>query len=224
MSALFVTATGTDVGKTFVTAGLIRALRRAGRQVDALKPVVSGFEMPNAAASDPGVLLAALGHAVTVQALDRISPWRFTAPLSPDMAAGLEGRAVDFDRLNAICRDRIAAAPDVLLIEGVGGIMAPLDESHTVLDWMVALGLPVLLVAGSYLGAISHTLSALEVLNQRGLRVVSIVVSESAGGTVDLGQTAAAIRRFTAQDVVELPRLPDDTAAHPAFDRLAALV
>ena len=224
MSALFVTATGTDIGKTFVTAGLIRALRRAGRQVEALKPVVSGFAMPSAAASDPGVLLTALGRAVTGQELDRISPWRFKAPLSPDMAARLEGGTVDFDRLNAFCRDRIAAAGDVLLIEGVGGIMTPLDESHTVLNWMIALGLPVLLVAGSYLGTISHTLSSMDVLAQRGLGVISVVVSESVGATVDLNQTAAAIRRFATPEVIELPRLPGETGAHPAFERLAALV
>ncbi len=223
MSALFITATGTDVGKTFVTAGLIRALRSAGRQVDALKPVVSGFEMPAAAASDPGVLLAALGRSATPQELDRISPWRFKAPLSPDMAARLDGRCVDFEALVTLCRDRIAAA-DALLIEGVGGIMAPLDETHTVLDWMVALKLPVLLVAGSYLGTISHTLSALYVLERRGLRVAAVAVSETAGSTVGLNDTAAAIARFTAQRVIGLPRLLGAAVTHPAIEELAALV
>ena len=67
-----------------------------------------------------------------------------------------------------------------MLIEGVGGIMVPLDERHTVLDWMSALRLPVLLVAGSYLGTISHTLTALHVLAQRNLDIAAVVVSESA--------------------------------------------
>ena len=89
-----------------------------------------------------------------------MSPWRFAAPLAPDMAAAREGRALDFDRPDRVCRHAIDARTDVLLIEGIGGIMVPLDERHTVLDWMVALRLPVLLVAGSYLGTISHTLTA----------------------------------------------------------------
>ena len=87
MGAIFIAGTGTDVGKTYVTAALIRALRRAGRDVDALKPVVSGFDATEWAESDPGRLLAALGEPPTPASLERISPWRFTAPLAPPMAA-----------------------------------------------------------------------------------------------------------------------------------------
>src|SRR5262245_55446687 len=103
MGALFITATGTDIGKTFVTAGLIRHLRESGRSVEALKPVVSGFEETNAAASDPAVLLAALGRPMSD--MESIAPWRFKTPLSPDMAAAREGRALDFAALVAFCRD-----------------------------------------------------------------------------------------------------------------------
>src|SRR5689334_6196325 len=137
MGALFITATGTDIGKTFVTAGLIAELRAAGRSVHAIKPVVSGFDPAHSAGSDPAVLLDALERSTAD--LDAISPWRFKAPLAPDMAAGQEGRSVDFAALVAFSRDAIAAARDVLLIEGVGGIMVPLDDRHTVLDWMAEL-------------------------------------------------------------------------------------
>ena len=81
------------------------------------------------------------------------------APLSPDMAAGRENRASTSTRWSTFCRAAIAAT-GTLLIEGVGGIMVPLDDQRTVLDWMVALNIPLLLVAGGYLGAISHTLTA----------------------------------------------------------------
>src|SRR3546814_10354844 len=106
-----------------------------------------------------------------------MSPWRFRAPLSPDMAAAREGRTVPFDDLVDHCRDRLAAAAGPLLIEGVGGAMVPLDECHTVLDWMAALALPALLVSGTYLGAISHTLTALAALDARGISVSGIVLS-----------------------------------------------
>ena len=220
MTALFVTATGTDIGKTFVTAGLVRAFIRAGRTVDALKPVISGFTMDALAASDTGVLLDAMGRDLNVAEAERISPWRFKAPLSPDMAAEAEGAAIDFDALLAFSRDRIAARKDTLLIEGVGGIMVPLDGHHTTLDWMDALQLPVLLVAGSYLGTISHTLSALDVLERRGLQVATVVVSETAGSTVGLDQTVTAVQRFTPTNVVGLPRNGDEAV----FDRLAVLI
>jgi dethiobiotin synthetase len=224
MTALFVTATGTDIGKTFVTAGLIRALRRAGRTVDAAKPVISGFSMNRLGESDTGALLAAMGRPLHAQEAARLSPWRFTAPLSPDMAAEAEGKTLDFDRLIADSRHRIAAAEDILLIEGVGGIMVPLDDRHTVLDWMAALNLPVLLVAGSYLGTISHTLSAADVLTRQGLKIAALVISETEGSTVGLDQTAATLRRFVPAEieVLALPRL--DGQDHRVFERLAQLI
>ena len=159
MSAVFITATGTDIGKTFVTAGLIRHLRASGRDVDALKPVVTGFDPAHPEASDAGVLLAALGRPVIAAEIARISPCRFSAPLSPDMAARRERRDIDFDALMDFSAGAVARAKGTLLIEGIGGVMVPLDDRHTVLDWMVALTCPVMLVTGSYLGSLSHTLT-----------------------------------------------------------------
>ncbi len=201
MSAYFITGAGTDVGKTFVACGLARRLKAR-----ALKPVASGFDAGNAAASDAGALLTAMGCPVTPDEIDAISPWRFTAPLSPDMAAAREGKAIDFSAVVAFSR---AAAAETLLVEGVGGVMVPLDDRHTTLDWMTALGFPVILVGGSYLGAISHTLSAFEVLRSRGLTVAALVTSESPDSTVPLDDTVRSIARFTAPlTPVKMPRDP----------------
>lgn len=224
MSVVFITGAGTDVGKTFVAAGLIAAWRDAGRSVAAVKPVASGYREDQIAASDPGRLLAALGRPVTAAAAAAIAPWRFAAPLSPDMAARREGRQVDFTALLTFCRASIADHPGDLVIEGIGGIMVPLDERHTVLDWMAGLAVPVVLVAGSLLGSLSHSLSALAVLRQRGLAVAALVVSESADSTVPFDETVAVITRFAgAVPVLGLPRLAA-AATHPIFLRLAALL
>ena len=102
MAAYFVTSTGTDIGKTFVTAGLIRYLREAGQAVHALKPVVSGYNSSVVETSDPAVLLAALGRQVSADEVESIAPWRFRAPLSPDLAAAREGRSIDFDAINRV--------------------------------------------------------------------------------------------------------------------------
>ncbi len=162
MTAIFITATGTDVGKTFVAASLIGHFRQMGRTVEAIKPVVSGFDPAKATTSDPAVLLRALGVSLTAEAIERMSPWRFRAPLSPDLAAQHEGRRIDVDDVIAYCQSAVDQRQDLLLIEGVGGIMVPLDGERTVLDVMMALQLPLILVTGSYLGTISHTLTALE--------------------------------------------------------------
>lgn len=224
MTAIFITATGTDVGKTFVCVSLIRHLRQMGRIVDAIKPVVSGFDPDRPEASDPGILLRALDLPLTPQEIERTSPWRFRAAMSPDLAAQREGRRIDVDAVISFCQDAIARRQDILLIEGIGGIMVPLDEQRTVLDVMMALQLPLILVAGSYLGTISHTLTALDALFRRDMKLLAIIVSETPGSTVPLDDTVAAIARF-AQPVIALPRRqPPQTDERAgtlaAFDRI----
>jgi dethiobiotin synthetase len=225
MAAYFVTSTGTDIGKTFVSAGLIRYLREAGHTAEALKPVVSGYDPSVVETSDPAVLLAALGRPVAADEIERIAPWRFRAPVSPDVAAAREGRSIDFDTLLAFSRRAIDGANGMLFIEGVGGIMVPLDAEHTVLDWMAALKIPLILVVGGYLGTISHTLTALDVLAMRHLKIAAIVVSESELNPVELDDTVASIARFAhGTGVVGLPRLPGGINQHPAFAEIAALL
>jgi dethiobiotin synthetase len=225
MTAFFITATGTDIGKTFVSAGLIRHMHATGRPVAAIKPVVSGFDPNTWQESDPAALLLALGRPVALAQVEHISPWRFKAPLSPHMAARHEGRAIAFHELVEFCRRSMAGRHNVLLIEGIGGIMVPLDDRRTVLDWMSVLRIPIILVAGSYVGTIIHTLTSLEVLVRRNLDVAAVVVSESAGSAAALDETVATVQRFASSiDVVGIPRLAPDAGDHPAFAHLAALM
>jgi len=192
MSVLFVAGTGTDIGKTHVACALIRALKARGVVVDAFKPVVSGFDPADPSSSDPARLANALGDPA---ALPRISPRRYLAPLAPNLAARLEGDVLRIDDLAADCRAALAGDHDLMLVEGAGGVMSPLTDEATNLDLIAALDLPVLLIAGSYLGTISHVLTALVALRARGARVAAIVMSESLDAP-DLVQTADALRAF----------------------------
>jgi dethiobiotin synthetase len=206
MTAVFVTSSGTSIGKTFVMLRLIEELRAEGRGVRALKPVASGFDAAHPEGSDTALLLRAQGLDVTAQNLDAASPWRFAAPLSPDMAATAEQRSIPFAALVAHCRAASEYA-GVTLIEGVGGVMAPLDAEHTVLDWIEALGAPALLVVGSYLGTLSHSLTAAAALRERGVTIAGVVVSESDEQPVPADETAATLARFVAPVPVRvLPR------------------
>jgi dethiobiotin synthetase len=205
VTAIFITATGTDVGKTFVVASLIRHLRQLGHAVDAIKPIVIGYDPAQAATNDTGALITALGLPFSPESIDRISPWRFRAALSPDLAARYEGRSIDVDGVVAFCQNAIARRRDILLIDGVDGIMVPLDEHRTILDVMMALRLPLILVAGSYQGTISHTLTALDSLFRRDMTVLTTIVSETPGSSVPLDDVVTSIARFTAP-VIGLPR------------------
>ena len=179
----FITSTGTGIGKTYVTAALIRQAKALGLKVAATKPVISGFDKREIAASDTGAILAALGEDLSPENVERISAFRFSAPLAPSMAARAEGRVLDCEALFARGRAFLRQDADLLLIEGVGGVMVPLDARNTVLDWIAALGAPAVLVVGDYLGTISHTLTAVEVLRMRGVELAAIVVSQGQANT-----------------------------------------
>jgi dethiobiotin synthetase len=193
VGAHFITGTGTDIGKTWLACALLRHWRAEGRGVAAFKPVLSGFDATQPQTSDAGALLAALGREASPAELDAIAPWRFKAPLSPDMAAALEGRSVDFAELVAFTRRCVSADSCATLVEGVGGVMAPLDFLLTVRDWIAASGLPCVLVTGSYLGSLSHALTALESLARVGAGVTAIAVNETPGSAVTLDATLQSL-------------------------------
>jgi dethiobiotin synthetase len=180
--------------------------------------------MATAAISDPGMLLEALGEPIVPEAIERLSRWRFAAPLSPDMAAAREGEMLEFDDIMDFCRKAMRTSDGTLFIEGVGGIMVPLNSRHTVLDWMRALDLPLILVAGSYLGTISHTLTALDVLARARLKVSALVINETGDGAVPLDETITTLRRFTGTPIATIPRVKTPVMAKDDFTKLAKML
>ena len=137
------------------------------------------------------------------------------------MTASPPGPSLDFDAIVALCQKIIAAETGTLFIEGVGGVMVPLDERRTVLDWMEALELPLIMVAGSYLGTISHTLTALDVVARRGLTVKALVLNETGDGAVPIEETQAALARFhPALTIATIPRVKHPLDAEANFAAL----
>ena len=120
-------------------------------------------------------------------------------------------------------RKAIASAKGTLLIEGIGGVMVPLDDKRTVLDWMAELNIPVVLVTGSYLGSLSHTLTGLDALRRRDLNIKALVVNETPDATVPMVETLSTLNRFAASiPIVAMPRSPAGSTA--AFAEIAALL
>lgn len=190
----FITSSGTGVGKTLVTAALSYQLRKKSRHPLALKPVVSGYEVGDNE-SDTHVLLKAQDLPVIEVQADTISPWRFKAPLSPNMAAAREKKRINLNELVEFCKQPYAHN-DVVLIEGVGGAMVPLNERRHCLHWMKALSYPAIVVVGSYLGAISHALTTISALQQAKIPIRAVIVSESEGSEVDLQETVDTLVSF----------------------------
>ena len=196
-NGLFITATGTDVGKTYVTTLLIRQLRAQQRQVLALKPILSGLANLPIDHSDTARLLSAMGDDITPDTQKAITPWTFQRPLSPDMAARMEGTdEIDFNALIHLCQDQLYSHQGTVLIEGVGGVMVPINTKMVVADWIAALHIPALLVTSSRLGTLSHTLTAVECLKSRGIPLHGIILSEAAEETIPLEETHTSLTNF----------------------------
>jgi dethiobiotin synthetase len=183
LPGLFVTATDTAVGKTLVASAIARTLRARGRRVAVLKPVASGcYRAREGLISDDAELLAAASD--THHPLDLICPNRYEEPLAPAVAARRAKTPMDWDAVARSIR-LMSADSDCMIVEGAGGVLVPTDDRHTMLDLIVALGLPAVVVARPSLGTINHTILSVEVLRSAGVRVAGVVINrypaESAG-------------------------------------------
>jgi len=176
---IFIGATGTDMGKTYVTCLLLRQLRDQGYTSRAIKPVISGFDENAPEDSDSGLLLSAMDDAPTLENIRHISPWRFAEPLPPHLIAMQTGTPLKFDEILSFCRKEADKNLDFLLIEGAGGIMTPLTYEHTMLDLITQLDCVCLLVCGSSLGTLSHSHTAINCLQQQDVETCGIIISES---------------------------------------------
>jgi dethiobiotin synthetase len=182
VEGLFITATGTGVGKTILSAALLAAMAAEGERVGAYKPVVTGL--------DDEAEIAARGqwpadHELlgVMAGMDpgEVAPLRYGPAVSPHLAAQLAGERIDPARLlaGAAAAGASMGTDDAgtLIVEGVGGLLTPLADDHTVCDLAVALGLPVLIAASTGLGTINHTLLTLRVARSAGLHVRAVVLT-----------------------------------------------
>jgi dethiobiotin synthetase len=177
---LFFTGTDTGVGKTFVTACVARLLRGRGHACSVSKPVATGAQPDCSAAgrwvSDDTVRLA---DAAGEPDRQRVTPWAFSDPVAPPLAARRAGSVLRLADLVAAVR-RLGRPGAPTLVEGIGGLLCPLTEQETVADLAAALALPVVVVARNALGTLNHTLLTLEVARGRGLSVAGVVLNAPA--------------------------------------------
>ncbi|HMA27271.1 MAG TPA: dethiobiotin synthase [Solirubrobacterales bacterium] len=181
MRGLFVTGTGTEVGKTVVAAAIARSARAAGDRVAVFKPAVSGLvgyplrpEVWESAAELPDHALLRLAAGST-QGDDEVAPYRYGPPVSPHLAAELAREPIDPDRIRGAA---LAATEDALLLcEGVGGFLVPLTAGYLVRDLARDLALPVVIAASPGLGTINHTLLTVEAVRAAGLEVAAVVLT-----------------------------------------------
>jgi dethiobiotin synthetase len=210
MRGLFVTGTGTGVGKTVLSAALLAAMSAAGERVRAHKPVVTGLDEPSETGWPPDHELLA---SVAGMAPEEVAPLRYGPAVSPHLAAALAGETID--PADLVARARATAVGDgALIVEGVGGLLVPLTDDFTVRDLTAALGLPVVIAASPGLGTINHTLLSIESARAAGLDVRAVVLTPWPETPSELERSNRdTIARLGEIEVAGLAHVPRPTAA-----------
>jgi dethiobiotin synthetase len=210
---VFVTGTGTEVGKTVVAAAIARTLATEGKRVAVFKAAVTGLDEGGEA--DHALLRRASGSS---QSDEEIAPYRYGPPASPHLAAALAGEEIDPERL----RQTAAAAAegaDAIVCEGVGGLLVPLSPTYLVRDLAADLGYPLVVVGGPGLGTINHTLLTLESARAAGLEVAAIVLTPWLEDPSEIETSnRETIATLGAASVLTLPQLDlADPSSWPAL-------
>lgn len=173
--AYFITGTDTGVGKTLVTGALLHAFARQGRRVVGMKPVAAGCATTSQGLSCEDVEQLRAQSNVAAP-LNLVNPYAMAPPIAPHIAAEQSGVEIDLDTIVTSC-EALREMADVVLVEGVGGFMVPLNAAQDTADLAVMLDLPVILVVGMRLGCINHALLTAQAIRLKGLRLAAWIAN-----------------------------------------------
>lgn len=210
LRGLFVVGTDTGVGKTRVAAAIARSLAGQGLRVGVLKPLATGATRAGTswACEDAEVLIAAIGGEVP---LDRAAPLIYEEPLAPAVAARRLGRPLEARQVLEAVRESLrwweARGVELMVVEGVGGLLTPLAEDMTLAELAVALDYPLVIVARRGLGTLNHTLLTVECARRRGLRIAGLVLNAPDPGPP--GAAEATNAEELARRLGDIPVLAD---------------
>jgi dethiobiotin synthetase len=191
---LFITGTDTEVGKTVVTAVLAAVLAGRGLRVGVMKPAESGCPVQDGQLVPPDAMFLREAAACSAP-LELVNPYRFAPPVTPALAAELAGVTIEIAHIQA-CYAQLAATHDIVLVEGAGGLLAPLTAEWSMHDLATALQLPILIVARNILGVINHTALTVTVARQT-VPVIGIILNDQSPNVHPAEQSNAdSLRRW----------------------------
>lgn len=209
---IFVTGTDTEVGKTFVSIALLDMLRRQGVRTAAMKPVASGAKKINGKYVNDDALQ--LQQAASIDApYAQVNPFVFPEAVAPHIAAARAGVEIDFETIKQLFQ-ALAEQSDFILVEGVGGWLAPLNRHQAVADLAIEMALPVLLVVGMRLGCINHALLSARAIEQSGARLMGWIANKVQGSYPRVDENIEAIaQRVDAPLLATLDHLDNAATA-----------
>jgi len=179
MNSVFVTGTDTEVGKTRISVALVELLQQQTGRVAAMKPIASGCELTENGLRNDDALQLSQQSNVDLD-YETLNPYAFEPAIAPHLAAQQIAVEIEIDKITT-CYRYIEQQADVVVVEGAGGWLVPLNQTQTMADLAIALDLPVILVVGIRLGCINHALLTIEVIRQSGLTIQGWVANQIEG-------------------------------------------
>ena len=196
----FITGTDTGVGKTLVAGGLAALYKNKGLNVGVMKPVATGCKLVNnRLVSDDAIFLKL--SAEVEDEYELINPVSLEQPLAPTVAARLSNTKIDTDKINT-AYDTLCERHEYMIVEGIGGLLVPIDEYYFVVDMAEEMELPLIVVCRPTLGTINHTLLTVSYARQHGLEVKGIIVNESTENC------DAVVKNTNTEEIKRLTDLP----------------
>ena len=212
MPDLFVTGTDTGVGKTLIACSLLHHLRARGLRALGMKPVAAGVEPTPEGPANPDVI--ALRRASSWAApLNQVNPYCFEPPIAPHLAAASVGVHIELEPIRRAF-EVLRRSADVIVVEGVGGFLVPLNEREDAGDLAVALALPVVLVVGMRLGCLNHALLTQQAILARSLRLAGWIANSIDPHMQRFDENLQALRERIAAPLLGV--LPHRAAPDPA--------
>ena len=216
MQGYFVSGTDTGVGKTWITLGLMGALKNRFFTVAGMKPVASGCELTSAGLRNEDARLIQV-QCSAMPRYEQVNPYAFEPGIAPHVAAAMAGIHIDLERI-ADCYRELARSVNTVVVEGVGGWRVPLNETQTLRDLVALLQLPVILVVGIRLGCINHALLTAETIRRDGLKLAAWVANQVEADYSMPGATLDYLRRHIEAPLMGV--VPCMTVLQP--ERIAA--
>lgn len=205
MKSFFVTGTDTGIGKTAFTCGLASLLRVSGIDVGVMKPFATGIPQKNGFQSEDVSMLVNSSGVSDPESL--VNPYFFAIPASPYSAAKKLGRQIDLD-LVLSSFDKLRSIHDVMLVEGIGGIMTPILKDYFVIDLIKDLNLDAMVVIGSKIGTINHTMLTIDACKKHGIRILGLIINQTDKNGYDLDELGQDLTLLSGVDVIsKIPNL-----------------
>ncbi len=212
MQKIYVTSSGTGIGKTLVTCALAKVLKRQKKKTYAMKPIISGFSL-NVVPNDVFNICEALDLNYITEK-NSVNFVAFKCAMSPDMAARVgKEKEVNFKQLLEFC-DKAPKRTEYNIIETVGGLMVPVNSKKLTIDWVKNSADKVVLVVGSYLGSLSHSLASYKLLQDAGKKPCMVVVTQSLSRSdalyIPLKETIKSLENFISSPILAVEKLSGD--------------